>query len=75
MEMQIKDKRKMGVNFGNFEESDCFTIMGDLYMKTDLLFDSNKEAYNAICIKTGGMHYFEDNQEVQDVTSLRIEIL
>lgn len=75
MEMQIQDRRKMGVNFGNFESGDCFTTMGDLYMKTDLLFDSCKEAYNAINIKTGGMHYFEDNQEVQDVTSLRIEIL
>ena len=75
MEKLIKDERKMGVKFGSFEEGDCFTTMGDLYMKTDLLFDSYKEAYNAINIKTGGMHYFEDSQEVQDITSLRIEIL
>ena len=75
MEMQIQDRRKIGMNFGEFESGDCFTTCGELYMKTEFLFDSNKECYNAINIKTGGMHYFEDNQEVQDVTSLRIEIL
>ena len=75
MEMQIQDRRKIGMNFGEFETGDCFTTGSELYMKTDLLFDSHKEAYNSICIKTGGMHYFEDNQEVQDITSLRIEIL
>ena len=75
MEKQIQDRRKKGVNFGNFEEGDCFTTVGNLYMKTDLLFDSCEEAYNAINIDTGGMHYFEDNQEVQAITSLRIEIL
>lgn len=75
MEMIIKDERKIGVNFGDFEEGDCFTAMGYLYMKTPLLYNDHKDAFNAISIKTGNMVYFEDNESVQDITSLRIEIL
>ena len=75
MEIQIKDKRQIGVEFGKLEEGDCFTTEGSLYMKTELLFDSCKEPYNALNIKSGAMDYFEDDCSVQDITSLRIEIL
>lgn len=79
MEKLIQDKRKTGVNFGSLENGDCFTTgsLGCyyLYMKTPLVYNDHKDAFNAINIKSGNMVYFEDNQEVQDVTSLRIEIL
>lgn len=75
MEILIKDERKMGVNFGELESGDCFTTKGYLYMKIPLLYDDHKTAFNAVNIKTGNMCYFEDRESIQDITSLRIEIL
>lgn len=79
MEKLIQDKRKKSVDFDSIENGECFTI-GDLgcyclYMKIPLVYNKHKDAFNAINIKSGELVYYEDDQEVQDIASLRIEIL
>ena len=70
------DKRQYTFpTFGMLREGDAFTSTGGsvVFVKTNIMYDSNKNPYNTISLD-GEFYWSEDDEEIEPIQELEIVI-
>ena len=61
--------------FGQLKEGDAFTSEGqdEIYIKINIIYDSNKKAYNTVSLD-GEFYWSNDDEEIVPIQELEIII-